>query len=147
MSSVTFVLNNNLVQKIKLSLYLGAFVPLTMEGKIMVDEVLASCYPSADHDILHNGLVLARYFPEVISWIFGEDNGFSNYIKVIEYFQKWIITNNHIYEWNSFLGFCDVRHTIFKLIITFCKLTPTTVWITFCIIYYSRKLLIAVQSK
>ena len=130
MSSFSFVINNNLVHEIELSLYLGAFVPLTMEGKIMVDKVLASCYPSADHDILHNGLVLVRYFPEVISWIFGEDNGFSSYIKIIEHCHKWIITNNHIYEWNGFFGVFDVRHIIFKLVISFCKLTNTTVWIT-----------------
>ena len=29
---------------------IGANVPLTKEGNIMVDGVLASCYPSADHD-------------------------------------------------------------------------------------------------
>ena len=90
------------MQKIKLSLYLGAFVPLTMEGKIMVDEVLASCYPSADHDILHNGLVLVRYFPEVISWIFGEDNGFSSYIKIIEHCHK-VDNNKQSYIWMKWL--------------------------------------------
>ena len=30
--------------------FLGVFVPVTMEGNIMVDGVLAFCYASADHD-------------------------------------------------------------------------------------------------
>ena len=33
--------------------FLGAFVPLTMKGNIVVDGVLASCYASFDHDLAH----------------------------------------------------------------------------------------------
>ena len=33
--------------------FLGAFVPLTKEGKVIVDGVLASCYAGFDHDLAH----------------------------------------------------------------------------------------------
>ena len=92
------MINYNVPHKIQLSLYLGAFVPLTIEGNIVVDEVLASCYASGDHDIVHIILALVRYFPELIMWMFGEENGFSSHIKVIHHFHKWIMPNNHLYE-------------------------------------------------
>ena len=63
------------------ALFSGAFVPLTMEGNIMVDGVLASCYASADHDISHFLLTPMRWFPEMMEWIFGDDYGFSVYYK------------------------------------------------------------------
>ena len=85
------------IQKILLLLYIGAFVPLTMEGTIMVDEVLASCYPSEDHDIIHNMLLLVRYFPHFTMWIFGKENGFYSYIKILEHIHKWVVANNHLY--------------------------------------------------
>ena len=31
----------------------GAFTPVTMEGNIIVDGVLTSCYASASHDLAH----------------------------------------------------------------------------------------------
>ena len=64
----------------------------------MVDEVLASCYASGNHDIVHIVVVLVRYFPELTKWIFGGENGFSTHIKIIQHFHKWVIPNNHLYE-------------------------------------------------
>ena len=69
-----------------------------MEGNIVVDEVLASCYAFGDHDLAHIAIALVRYFPELIMWIFGEENGFSSYPKIIQHFHKWVIPNNHLYE-------------------------------------------------
>ena len=83
----------------QLSLYIVAFVPLTMEGNIMVDEALASCYASGHYDIVHNTLVFVRYFPELVMWNFGEEDVFSSYIKIIQHFHKWVIANNHLYKW------------------------------------------------
>ena len=62
--------------------FLGAYVPLTMEGTIMVDGVLASCYPSADHDLAHIGMTPIRWFPGMVEWIFGNDDGWQVYTKI-----------------------------------------------------------------
>ena len=59
-------------------------VPLTMKGSIIVDGVLASCYPSVDHDLSHIGMTPICWFPEIIEWIFGDDNGWQNYVKLAE---------------------------------------------------------------
>ena len=70
-------------------LLLGAHVPLTMEGNVIVDGVLASCYPSTHHDLAHLGMAPIRWFPQLIMLIFGEDNGFSVYLTIIEDFGKF----------------------------------------------------------
>ena len=46
-------------------LYLGLYVPLTMEGNIVVGGVLASCYPSVPHDLAHMGMTPIRLFPSI----------------------------------------------------------------------------------
>ena len=56
-----------------------------MEGNIVVDGVLASCYPSCHHDVSHIGMRPVSWFPELMQWIFGEDNGFSVYANVLEH--------------------------------------------------------------
>ena len=71
--------------------------PLTNEGNIVVDGVLASCYASGHHDVVHITLVLVRYFPQPIMWLFGEENGFSSYIKITQDFHDWVIPTNHLY--------------------------------------------------
>ena len=43
----------------------GAFTPVTMEGNIVVDGVLASCYAFADHDLAHIGITPMRWFPDI----------------------------------------------------------------------------------
>ena len=48
----------------------------------MVDGVLASCYPSMNHDLSHFGTALIRWFPGVMERIFGDDNGLHNYAKI-----------------------------------------------------------------
>ena len=37
-------------------LYIGVYVPVTMEGNIVVDGILASCYPSSNPDVAHFGM-------------------------------------------------------------------------------------------
>ena len=69
----------------------GAHVPLTMEGKIVVDGVLASCYPSCHHDVAHIGMKPLSWFPEVTKWIFGEDNKFLVYVNILEYVGRLVI--------------------------------------------------------
>ena len=71
--------------------YIGAYIPLTMEGNIMVDGMLASCYPSAHHDVAHLGMAPIRWFPEIIECIFGVDNEFQVYVKIANYLGDWVM--------------------------------------------------------
>ena len=59
----------------------------------MVNGVLASCYPSNDHDLAHLGMAPMRLFPETIQWMFGDDGGFSVFALTNEELGKWILPN------------------------------------------------------
>ena len=63
-----------------------------MEGNIMVDGVLASCYPSTDHDVGHFGMAPMRWFPTFIEPIFGVDSDSRQGFAVInENLGNWIV--------------------------------------------------------
>ena len=62
-----------------------------MEGNIVVDEVLASCYPSSDHGLAHIGITPMRWFLEIIEWIYGGDIGFSIYARMQEDLGLWAL--------------------------------------------------------
>ena len=64
--------------------YLGAYVPLTMDGSIVVDGVLAFCYPSAHHDLAHITMTPIRWLPQIFEWIIGDDKGIQGYVKMAE---------------------------------------------------------------
>ena len=70
----------------------GAYVPLTKEGNIVADGVLASCYSSVDHDLAHIGMTPIQWFPEMVQWISGEDDGFSAYARMTKELYKSIIS-------------------------------------------------------
>ena len=61
-------------------IFTGAYVPLTTEGIILVDGMLASCYADFDHDLAHLMITPIQKFAEIMEWIFGTDFGFSVYI-------------------------------------------------------------------
>ena len=46
-----------------------------MEGYIIVDGVLSSCYASVDHDLSQVGMKPLQLFPWMAKLIFGEDTG------------------------------------------------------------------------
>ena len=71
--------------------YLHCHIPktndtlMTNEDNIIVDEILASCYPfSVDHNMAHIGMVPIRWFPDIMHMVFGEDNALSVFIKINE---------------------------------------------------------------
>ena len=76
--------------------FVGAYVPLTVEGNIIVDGVLASCYPYSHHDLAHISTTPIHWFPQMMKWIFGEENGFSGFVKVAEGLEKWLVVIGHI---------------------------------------------------
>ena len=73
------------------------YIPLTMEGNIIVDGVLASCYPSIDHDLIHFGMTPIQWFPWMIQWIFGNDNGVQAYITILGHVGRPILPHGIIY--------------------------------------------------
>ena len=88
---------------------LGAYAPLTMEGNIIVDGVLASCYASTQHDLAHIGMAPMRWFPQIMELIFGENNGNHVYVKIAKEFGHWgtssgldRILDSKTPQWNIF---------------------------------------------
>ena len=66
-----------------ISLFSGAFSPLTLEGQIMADDVLSSCYAHfSDHDLIQFAMTPLRWFPGITQWIFGEDNEAPVYVQI-----------------------------------------------------------------
>ena len=64
----------------------GAYTPITMEGRILVDGILASCYASVNHDLAHIGMTPIQWFSRAMEWIFGvisaENNGMLPYVMI-----------------------------------------------------------------
>ena len=60
---------------------------MTVEGNIIVDGVLASCYDSVNHDVAHIGMKPMQWFPDIIQWVFGEDDRFSAFAKTVKYLE------------------------------------------------------------
>ena len=46
-----------------------------MEGNIVVDGVLSSCYDFFDHDLVHFAMMPIQRFPDILGLTFGEENG------------------------------------------------------------------------
>ena len=65
----------------------------------MVDEVLASCYPSVDHGLAHIGMTPIRWFPEIIEWIFGDNNGSPAFVMIAEELNKLMLPDEQFGEY------------------------------------------------
>ena len=70
----------------------------------MVEGVLASCYASADHDLLHFVMTPLRWFPEITEWILGEDNGLQVYVKIVAHVAKLVTPFGFVYKESHFSG-------------------------------------------
>ena len=67
-----------------------------MTGNMMVDGVLASCYAFFDHDLAHITMTPIRWFPEMIHWFLGEDNGNPLFARTAEHVTRWILPSNQL---------------------------------------------------
>ena len=72
-----------------------------MEGNIVVDGVLASCYASFDHDLAHIWMTPLRWFPKMASWIFGEETELQMSNSIAKQLGEWLIANE--YSWKNWL--------------------------------------------
>ena len=71
-----------------------------MDGNIVVDGILASCYASFDHDFAHIGMLPMQLFPTITEWIFGEDNGSPAYVNIIGDFGGWMLPPEYLFGTN-----------------------------------------------
>ena len=75
----------------------GAYVPLTMEGNIMVDEVLASCYASVDHTLAHFAMTPLQLFPQMVEWIIGGDNEIQDYVGMAKSVGRYLLPDTYLH--------------------------------------------------
>jgi len=72
----------------------GAFVPLTAEGTIVVDGVLASCYASFDHDWAHALTAPIRWFPALFEAAEDRDaDGPRAAVEMLKEFGRWLFSD------------------------------------------------------
>ena len=62
-----------------------------MEGNIVVDGVLASCYAIVDHDIAQIVMKPIQWYPHATELVFGDENGVSAYINVLKIIGRWLL--------------------------------------------------------
>ena len=67
-----------------------------MNGNIVVEEVLASCYAVVDHGISQIAMKPIQWYPGVMDIIFGVENGVSAYIDVAKNIDTWFLPEGSI---------------------------------------------------
>ena len=81
----------------KILYILGAHVPLTEDGNMVVDGVLTSCYASFNHDLAHFMIKPMQWYPEIIEWIFGVSNYYPAYVNMAKEFGRWVLPYGLLY--------------------------------------------------
>ena len=76
------------------TIFLGAYAPLTMEGNIMVDGVLASCYADHDHDMSDLAVAPISWMPGLIEAVFNVHTDSPGYVGLVDdasalWFDTW----------------------------------------------------------
>ena len=72
-------------------------MPLTDEGNLVVDGVLVSCYASFDHDLAHFAMIPMKWFPGLMEWIFGVDNGMKGYVSSAKIVGRYLMPDQYLY--------------------------------------------------
>ena len=73
-----------------------------MEGNIVVDGVLTSCYPTVHHDLAHIVMTPMRWFPDMAEWLFGDDKGWQAYVNIAETLGNWILPSRQLNVHSNF---------------------------------------------
>lgn len=100
-------LKSVIVKRIYVDEYEGSFAPVTIQGTIVVDQVLASCYAVIeDHNLAHWALAPVRLSYWISSWPFQEDytknvtmhqQGVHWYSKILYKFGTWLLDSHSIH--------------------------------------------------
>ena len=77
--------------------HIGAYDPLTRDGNIVVDAVLASCYASFHHDLAHTAMKPFFWFPKLIEWFFDINNGSPGYIDLTKELGRLVLPAGQTY--------------------------------------------------
>ena len=64
---------------------------MTMEGNIVVDGILASCYAVVDHDIAQIAMKPIPWYPDVMELVFGDENGVFAYVSLAQSLGRWVL--------------------------------------------------------
>ena len=62
-----------------------------MEGNIVVDGVLTSCYAIVNHDLAQIVLKPIQWYTNIMELAFGNENGVSGYVSVAQDLGKWVL--------------------------------------------------------
>ena len=84
------------LKKCTMSFCSGMHVPLTTEGNIVVDGILASCYASFDHDLAHFGMRPLQWFSQITPLSFADDD-LSTYMMMIKKLGRFILSPGHFW--------------------------------------------------
>ena len=82
-----------------MSYLIGAYVPLVMEGKVIVDGILASCYADFDHDLAHVIMTPMQILSKSMEWIFGEDAGFPVFVNTARELGMLLLPDEYIWQY------------------------------------------------
>uniref|UniRef100_A0A1A7YHA8 Hedgehog protein n=1 Tax=Iconisemion striatum TaxID=60296 RepID=A0A1A7YHA8_9TELE len=93
------------VRRIYTQEHVGSFAPVTAQGTVMVDQVLASCYAVIeDHQLAHWALAPVRIAHWVSSWLFSsrpqssaQSDGVHWYSKVLYQLGTWLLDSHSIH--------------------------------------------------
>ena len=73
---------------------LGTYVPLTEEGNLVVDQIVASCYAQFNHDLANNAMKPLQWYPGIMKMIFGAEDGSPIYVTTAKEVRKWFLPND-----------------------------------------------------
>ena len=79
----------------QITCFVGAYVPLTIEGNIIVSGVLASCYA----DIHHLTMSPMQRFSAVIEWVLGDDIGFAAHVSTARQLRLMLLPDGHFWSY------------------------------------------------
>ena len=97
--------DNSICEKVMLSnkscsqylYFLGAHVPLSEVGTIVVDGILSSCYAGYHPYLANFATIPMQLFPNIMEWAFGDDVGFLVYAHMAHKLGTLLLPDGQLY--------------------------------------------------